>query len=201
MQRYVALLFAPHFLLPTPPPFLTTKNTSLLCLLRFARSQLKVLAVASPEYASMPAMQVVRSVVSEKGFLGLFDGLAAMCLRRGADWCIRFTVSSRVKEYIRSRKDDPRAPMTLPELMVSGVVGGAFSAVTHPIDCVITNSQRPGLAKTDPVSVVKMIYGEGGVKGFSRGLGVKVLDNSYHTMWMYGVGTFVYEVIGRWTRG
>ena len=91
--------------------------------------------------------------------------------------------------------------LLLPELMACGVVGGAFSAITHPIDCIITNSQKPSyIGKKDPLTVAKSIYKEAGWKGFGRGLAPKILDNSYHTMWMYGIGTFVYEVVGKWTR-
>ena len=46
-----------------------------------------------------------------------------------------------------------------------GVVGGAFSAITHPIDCIITNSQKPSYSgKKDPLTVAKSIYKEAGWK-------------------------------------
>ncbi|GMH96836.1 hypothetical protein TrST_g13389 [Triparma strigata] len=164
--------------------------------------KLKVLAVAEPRFAKMKAMEVVRRVVKEQGVRGLYDGIEAMAARRGMDWMIRFTVSAKLNEFIRSFKDDPTEQLLLPELMACGIVGGAFSAITHPIDCIITNSQKPSYTgKKDPLTVAKSIYKEAGWKGFGRGLAPKILDNSYHTMWMYGIGTFVYEVVGKWTRG
>ncbi|GMI12967.1 hypothetical protein TrLO_g11065 [Triparma laevis f. longispina] len=163
--------------------------------------KLKVMAIADPKYSVMKPINVIKSVVNDIGLTGLYDGLAAMCLRRGMDWMIRFTVSAKVNLYVRSLKDDPTEPLKLHELMGCGIVGGAFSAITHPIDCVITNSQKPSyVGSKDPISVAKVIYRESGAAGFGRGLAPKILDNSYHTMWMYGIGTFIYECVGQWTR-
>jgi len=87
--------------------------------------------------------------------------------------------------------------LQLPELMACGMIGGSFSAVTHPIDNVITNSQKPlpeGMSR-GVAAVVKRIYAESGALGFTRGMGVKIVDNSYHTMWMFGVGSWVSQCV------
>ena len=86
--------------------------------------------------------------------------------------------------------------------MACGIVGGAVSALNHPKYSIKNNTQKPtNNRKNDTLTVAKSIYKEAGWKGFGRGLAPKILDNSYHTMWMYGIGTFVYEVVGKWTRG
>jgi len=74
-------------------------------------------------------------------------------------------------------------------------MGGAFSALTHPIDNTITNSQKPlpSNVPRDMTSVMKRMYAESGIKAFTRGWGIKVIDNAYHMAWMYGVGTVTYD--------
>eukprot|EP00520_Triparma_pacifica_P000020 CAMPEP_0118639278 /NCGR_PEP_ID=MMETSP0785-20121206/4135_1 /TAXON_ID=91992 /ORGANISM="Bolidomonas pacifica, Strain CCMP 1866" /LENGTH=230 /DNA_ID=CAMNT_0006530589 /DNA_START=341 /DNA_END=1030 /DNA_ORIENTATION=+ len=163
--------------------------------------KLKVVAVADPKVAELGFMKAVRHLGSTQGYWSLMDGIAAMCMRRGLDWCIRFTVSSEIKKWFveRRRENGQDDKLTLVELMGCGMVGGAFSAITHPIDCIITNAQKPDGAekghKRDPISVARRIHATAGWGGFSRGLGVKIVDNSYHTMWMYGIGTFVYQAV------
>ena len=67
--------------------------------------------------------------------------------------------------------------------------------MTHPIDNIITNSQKPMPtgSRTDLVSVVKRMYAESGHRAFTRAFAIKVVDNAYHMAWMYGVGTVVYD--------
>jgi hypothetical protein len=161
--------------------------------------KLKVVVVADPLLNSMSPLSAATRVVKSGGALALFDGLLPMMVRRGLDWMIRFGMSARVKEQFvqRRRTNGLEERLPLHELMLSGMLGGSFSAVTHPIDNVITNSQKPleDGARRDVASVVKRMWRESGRLAFTRGLGVKVVDNSYHTMWMYGIGTFVSEAI------
>lgn len=123
--------------------------------------KLKVVAVADPVMGTMGFTNAVKRVVATQGVGSLYDGIAAMCFRRGMDWCIRFTVSSQIKEVFVARRmergEDDK--LSLPELMGCGMIGGAFSAITHPVDCVITNAQKPEVAekglKRDPISVAR----------------------------------------------
>lgn len=120
-----------------------------------------------------------------------------MMMRRSLDWGIRWTVSAESKKYMieqkRSRNESEK--LSLVELVGCGVVGGAVSAVTHPLDNIITNSQKPLPAgyKRDLLSVAQRMFHENGVKAFTRGWEIKVVDSTYHMAWMYGIGTVVYE--------
>ena len=120
-------------------------------------------------------------------------GVSTFSIHRG----IRFGVSSEVKNWILEQKRENGSPELLSayELIFCGLVGGAFSASTHPIDNIITNSQkplRPG-ARRDLVSVTKRMYRESGAMAFTRGWSIKVIDNAYHMAWMYGIGTLMYQ--------
>lgn len=160
---------------------------------------LKVQVVASPDMNAMSPFQACVKVVREKGLASLYNGLLPMTIRRSLDWGIRFTVSSEVKARVVERRRAAGLSTDLPvhELIGCGLVGGAFSALTHPIDNIITNSQKPMPpgAKRDLFSVVKRMYAESGHLGFTRGFAIKIVDNAYHMAWMYGIGTVVYDHI------
>jgi hypothetical protein len=151
---------------------------------------------------SMPPFQAYKTVIRENGIASLFDGLLPHVLRRSLDWGIRFGVAAEVRnallryhqnEHGSSDKDD----LKLYEMIGCGIVGGAVSALTHPIDNIMTNAQKPlpAGASRDLVSVALRMYRESGYRAFTRGWGIRILDNAYHVAWVYGVGTVVYEYV------
>jgi hypothetical protein len=160
---------------------------------------LKVQVVACPQLNALSPLAACVRVVRETGLSSLYHGLLPMTIRRSLDWGIRFAGSSEVKSLLVERRRAAGRSTDLPvhELIGCGLVGGALSALTHPIDNVITNSQKPMPpgAKRDLLSVVRRMYAESGHRAFTRGFAVKIVDNSYHMAWMYGIGTVVYDHI------
>ena len=160
--------------------------------------KVKVFVVASQDVNSMTATQACLNVVMRQGVLSLYDGIVPMMIRRSMDWGIRFGASSEIKRQIVERKfanGDSSGQLSLWELVGCGLVGGACSAMTHPLDNIITNSQKP-MPRNDSrslSSVMKRMVSESGVYAFTRGWGVKIVDNAYHMAWMYGVGTVLYD--------
>lgn len=167
--------------------------------------KLKVMVVEDARLNAMGTIPAVKEILRKNGVMCVYDGLGPMIFRRAMDWCIRFTVSHKVNEaYIDYKvRHGKEEKLSLPELMSCGMVGGCVSALSHPLDTIITNCQKPmpeGM-KNDAISVSKRIYAEFGVKGFYRAMGIKIVDNTYHTMWVYGVGTFVSDSLKRWRDG
>ena len=80
----------------------------------------------------------------------------------------------------RRRAAGRSTDLPIHELIGCGLVGGAFSALTHPIDNVITTSQKPMPpgAKRDLLSVVGRMYAESGHRAFTRGFAIKIVDNA-----------------------
>mmetsp|Transcript_1857 Transcript_1857/g.4580 ORF Transcript_1857/g.4580 Transcript_1857/m.4580 type:complete len:310 (-) Transcript_1857:137-1066(-) len=159
--------------------------------------KVKVSVVACEQLNTLSPWLAIRNVVTRNGVTSLYDGILPMCMRRSLDWGIRFAVSSEVKNmFVESkRRQGLSTDLTPWELIGCGLVGGACSASTHPIDNVITNSQKPLKpgARRDILAVVKRMYKESGVRAFTRGWDIKIIDNAYHMAWMYGIGTIVYE--------
>lgn len=154
--------------------------------------------VACETMNSLTPVQAVRTITQQNGVISLYDGVFAMMMRRSLDWGIRWTVSSEAKRHLLEQKrsrNDASDDLTLPELVWCGAMGGAASAITHPLDNVITNSQKPlpvG-SKRDLLSVARRMLHENGVRAFTRGWEIKVVDNTYHMVWMYAIGTVVYD--------
>lgn len=161
--------------------------------------KIKVTVVACEQMNSMSPSQAFRRVIHLHGVSSLLDGLLPMMVRRSLDWGIRFSVSSEVKHCVIRQKQAANmdTELTAAELIFCGLVGGAFSALTHPIDNVVTNCMKPmpenPTAPKDIISVVRRMYAESGIRAFTRGWGIKVVDNSYHMAWMYGIGNVVYR--------
>ena len=149
----------------------------------------KVQVVASPHLNALSPLAACIKVVRTTGLSSLYHGLLPMTIRRSLDWGIRFTVSSEVKARVVERRRAAGRSTDLPvhELIGCGLVGGAFSALTHPIDNVITNSQKPmpPEAKRDLLSVVRRMHAESGHRAFTRGFAIKIVDNAYHMAWLY----------------
>jgi hypothetical protein len=167
--------------------------------------KLKVTVVSDPVLNQMAPVSAIKTVVKAQGVVSLLDGLGPMMLRRGLDWMIRFTMSHRIKELFVQRRVDKGYDRNLPlhELMACGMLGGSFSAVTHPIDNIITNSQKPlppGASKS-AASVIVRMWKESGSLAFTRGFMIKIVDNSYHTMWMYGIGSFISQIVHKQLEG
>ena len=162
--------------------------------------KVKVSVVACQTMNNMTPWQACHAVVTKHGLTALYDGVVPMMMRRSLDWGIRFGVSSEVKNWIianKERNGDASTKLSFYELIGCGLVGGACSASTHPIDNIITNSQkpmRPG-ARRDLLSVIRRMTAESGAQAFTRGWDIKVVDNAYHMMWIYGVGTVAYEFL------
>jgi len=161
--------------------------------------KVKVSVVACPTMNLLPPLEACEQVIKTYGVGALYDGIIPMMMRRSLDWGIRFTVSSEVKQCIveRKRAVNLDEKLSMHELIGCGLVGGAFSALTHPIDNIITNSQKPMPPGTprDLVSVVGQMVRESGSKAFTRGFAIKIVDNAYHMAWMYGVGTVAYDLM------
>jgi hypothetical protein len=164
----------------------------------------QVTAVASNHVNSMPPMQAYKTVISENGILSLFDGLLPHVLRRSLAWGICFAVAGEVRNaLIRYHHEhggsDDKDDLKLYEMIGCGIVGGAVSALTHPIDNIMTNAQKPLPAGSsrDLVSVALRMHRESGYRAFTRGWGIRIVDNAYHVAWVYGVGTVVYEYVRR----
>ena len=150
----------------------------------------------------------------DDGLWAFFDGLRPMILRRSLDWGIRFQASATMKRYLLARKreilqkeaenkisvDDLYAlQLSFYETIFCGIFGGAVSTLTHPLDNIITNCQKPLPEGTDRsfLAVVKRLHKENGYHAFVNGFLLKVFENAHHTAWMCGVGNVLHDKVSK----
>jgi len=158
-------------------------------------NRLRVSVISDQKLNAMGPLRGMQEVIRQQGIGSLFNGIGPTVTRRGCDWGLRFYGSVLAEQYLDRffLQEEGTAP-SLAHRVASGFLGGALSALTHPIDCIVVNCQRPAATgvKMDAFTVVKQMYSERGIGAFSQGLLVKILDNGYHTMWMYGVSAVLY---------
>lgn len=160
--------------------------------------KMKLFAVASQDMYQLTPTQALQTMIRENGFMSLYDGVFPTMIRRSLDWGIRFGLSTEAKNWrIHQKKmSGDSSGLSTAEFVLCGLLGGAVGSLTHPIDNIITNCQKPlhvG-APRDFVSVASRMYRESGMNAFTRGWALKVVDNSYHMAWMFGIS----NVLFRW---
>ena len=146
----------------------------------FQKLKISVVAAGS-DVRSLTPFEALTAVVRRDGVKGLFSGLVPTMFRGSIDWGIRFGISLHVKERMleEKRNSSEDAELSLIESMMCGLLGGATSALTQPIDNIVTNCQKPlppGSAR-DVLSVVLRMYRESGMRAFTRSMGLTVIDS------------------------
>lgn len=161
--------------------------------------KMKLFAVVSQDMYQLTPMQALRTMIRENGVKSLYDGVFPTMIRRSLDWGIRFGLSTEAKNWRihQKRLSGDTSDLSTAEFVLCGLLGGAMGSLTHPIDNIITNSQKPLQvgAPRDFVSVASRMYRESGVSAFTRGWTLKVVDNSYHMAWMFGFSNVLYRWI------
>lgn len=127
-----------------------------------------------------------------------------MMARRGVDWGIRFYGKGIAEAYFKSRKRPGESQkLTIFENFATGFFGGGFSAFNHPLDVWVANCQKHREGRdVNAIQVLKDLMNEARAKGIMkvwfRGVGMRVLHSAYHTAWMTGLGTVMYESYREW---
>ena len=135
--------------------------------------------------SSIPFMS---SVIKQEGIKTIMRGASAMCSRRAIDWGLRFGSMEYIRTELHKYSGEKKAWHTI----AGGFLGGSISALTLPLDCLIAQSQKSG-STGNPIEVARKMYVVNGVAAFTRGLFMRVLHSGYHTLFIAGFGTLIYE--------
>jgi hypothetical protein len=145
-------------------------------------------SLALTNTTGIPAMEHIRNTIKKEGLRTIIRGTPAMCARRGVDWALRFSTL----EYIRRTLFDFSGEKKTWHTIAGAFLGGSVSALTLPLDCLIAQSQKTG-STGNVIQVAKRMYAENGLNAFSRGLLGRVVHSGYHTCFVAGLGTVIYE--------
>ena len=86
----------------------------------------------------------------------------------------------------------PQAFHEFPISIAGGICAGFASVITLPIDTVIANSQNVK-SKGNIFDVIKGIYNYNGIGGFYRGVAMRIVHASYHTIFVVSFGRLLYN--------
>ncbi|OZJ06159.1 hypothetical protein BZG36_01061 [Bifiguratus adelaidae] len=145
--------------------------------------------------------QTVKSIVREKGGLGLFYGYRLHLGRDVLGTASYFSSYETVKRLLSS-PGNPPGPMT--HFLAGGICGIFCWLVTFPVDLVKSVMQKEVLAPTRTYAsvrdCVKEIYTRQGLRGFYRGINVTLI----RAFPIHSLNFLVYEhvlkMIGDYTR-
>lgn len=131
-----------------------------------------------------PKISVMEMIQREK--FGIFKGANLLSLRRSLDWSIRLMVMNKINNLKISNDKNIN-------LIASSFVGGMCGLFTLPIDVIISRYQSSSSKNNNIVELINLMIKNEGIKVFTNGLGMRVFYSGWHTMWVAGVGTILYD--------
>lgn len=153
--------------------------------------RLKVLAITSDKKLSYNTTYFMKDIIKNHGIKSLFDGLTPTITRRSLDWGIRLYGIDYIANNYYNKK---RKELNSSELIVSSIIGGSFSAVTTPIDVMITQLQKNNNKnEKTKLDILQEFYHTNGPKGFTRGIVFRTIHTSWNTAFLYGLSGFLHD--------
>lgn len=171
------------------------------CPVDLVKSQLQtVIHKPNPEYRTF--FECVRAIVSQRGIVGLYQGLGSTFGRTIPSSAAYFGMYEHTREYFR-QPGTSRDSLPVHYVLLAGAVGGiAYWLPTFPLDSIKSAMQsdeiRPEKRRYKGfVDCCAKLYHEGGVRRFYRGLTPCLLRAVPSNMACFGVYEWVKAVIER----
>jgi len=116
--------------------------------------------------------------VKQEGMRSLWKGNYVNCLRVIPQYALKFGVNDYVKDLVRDKKN-PKAKLSLTQLMLSGSISGFITMVSvHPLQVLRTRQSLPGSEYKGTVSAITKIAQTEGIRGFYVGLPPALLSGT-----------------------
>uniref|UniRef100_A0A7S1TQZ9 Mitochondrial carrier protein n=1 Tax=Phaeomonas parva TaxID=124430 RepID=A0A7S1TQZ9_9STRA len=155
--------------------------------------RVKVL-VATNAKAGAVSLDIIRKVIADEGVGTLFKGTGVMMLRRGVDWGVRFYGKSLITGWMLAGTPEG-TKLGIGQQFCAGLFGGAFSALSQPLDVWVANAQKHRAVPITAAECFSELMAESASKGFFsvwfRGIEMRIVHSSYHTAWMAGLGAYI----------
>lgn len=113
--------------------------------------------------------------------LNIFKGTPLLSVRRALDWSLRSFIMNKLNI------DNSNS-----NILLSSFAGGLMAVFTLPLDVLITRIQTSN-TNISLVTLVKTMIKNEGIKSLANGLVMRSLYSGWHTMWVAGIGTIVYN--------
>eukprot|EP01133_Synstelium_polycarpum_P018079 gene18079-21605_t len=116
---------------------------------------------------------VMRDVIKEEGFTGLYKGGSATLLRQITNHMVRFPTFYAITDYLKDGQHDRKLPV-LHNLAAGALAGTASTLFNNPLDTIKTRMQKQGQNLTT-TQVIRSIYADGGMKAYWAGCLPRIL--------------------------
>jgi hypothetical protein len=115
---------------------------------------------------------VIKELLQDKGILGLYKGFASTCMRQSINQGINFSLYYKLrKEYI-NEKEKPSNLKICSIVLFSSSLG---PILTSPIDTIKTRFMNPNYKYKSIKEAIVDIKTKDGIKGFYKGLVLRIL--------------------------
>jgi hypothetical protein len=121
--------------------------------------------------------------IIKKEKIGIFRGAYLLSLRRSLDWSLRLYTMDKINGYITIQNKELN-------ILFSSFIGGMMGLFTLPLDVVVARYQS---SNTKFNILMKDILKKEGINAFKNGLVMRVLYSGWHTLWVAGFGTILYD--------
>lgn len=132
---------------------------------------------AAPAYRGLVATAL--GVIKEEGFFHLYSGISAMVLRHSIFTGLKMSLYDHFRQQLKVVDSDGKESLPLLRGAVCGLGAGAgANMVSSPTDLIRVQMQMEGKRKimglpprvTNVFQAIKLIYGQGGIRGLWRGV-------------------------------
>jgi solute carrier family 25 citrate transporter 1 len=154
---------------------------------------LKVRHMTQASHASF--FSVLRDVVREEGFTGLYKGGTSTLLRQITNHMIRFPVFYALTSYLKEARNEKNLPATI-NLFAGAFAGSVSTLINTPLDTIKTRQQKHGQKETT-AEIIRGIYREGGILKFWAGVIPRMVRVAPGQAITWAVYEKVIEIIGK----
>eukprot|EP01063_Lacrimia_lanifica_P006556 TRINITY_DN1403_c1_g1_i1.p1 TRINITY_DN1403_c1_g1~~TRINITY_DN1403_c1_g1_i1.p1 ORF type:complete len:298 (+),score=91.52 TRINITY_DN1403_c1_g1_i1:60-953(+) len=142
------------------------------------------------------AVRFLAGVLREHGVQYLAKGAHMYVLRQVTNWGSRIGMAKYVQAEICSRRrarGEAGCGLGPRDYVAASLAGGTFSCWNHPIEAVVVRLQaaRGGAAPPGFAAAARVIYGEAGWRGFTRGLQTRLVLSFWATLCMVPLADYV----------
>lgn len=154
--------------------------------------RLKTIAITDTNSYGFNSFSILKDLIKNEGLSSLYKGLGPMMYKRSIDWGIRFGTMSLIEtQFKKTRGQDYN--LTNYEKIISGFTCGMVSCISIPLDVWLANSQKYNTNSNSSYEVIKDLINKEGFKSLTRGLGMRIIHSGYHSAWIIGVGSIIFN--------
>jgi hypothetical protein len=135
--------------------------------------------------------RTISQAINNDGTITLIKGITPTIMKRSSDWALRFYTKGLSEGYMKQLNGG--RDLNVLEKLVCGFSAGLTSIVTIPFDSAIAMTQQH--KNISSYQILKHNYQTYGFQVFTRGLIIRLMHSSWHTMFVLGIGDIIFSLL------